>query len=164
MQRFSGRTAPAAPRGQQHRCFGTDGGRVRRPHHAAICSADCAKHNHLEILASRISNVVPNFTQFICITKDMQVAPEASVISVMLTLSNEPGSLSRILNKFFLYGLDMTKIESRPIRDAASTLCSTSTSRATCGIAASPLSSTTCARAAGNSSSWEMPLSWNNLA
>ena len=86
---------------------------------AAICSADCAKHNHLEILASRISNVVPNFTQFICITKDMQVAPEASVISVMLTLSNEPGSLSRILNKFFLYGLDMTKIESRPIRDGS---------------------------------------------
>ena len=63
--------------------------------------------------------VVPNFTQFICITKDMQVAPEASVISVMLTLSNEPGSLSRILNKFFLYGLDMTKIESRPIRDGS---------------------------------------------
>ena len=79
---------------------------------AAICSEDCAKHNRLQILASRISNVVPNFTQFICITKDMQVAENASVISVMLSISNEPGSLSRILNKFFLYGLDMTKIES----------------------------------------------------
>ena len=64
-------------------------------------------------------NVVPNFTQFICITKDMQVAENASVISVMLSISNEPGSLSRILNKFFLYGLDMTKIESRPIRDGS---------------------------------------------
>lgn len=39
---------------------------------AAICSEDCAKHNRLQILASRISNVVPNFTQFICITKDMR--------------------------------------------------------------------------------------------
>lgn len=86
---------------------------------AAICSEDCARRNHLEILASHISNVVPNFTQFICITKDMQVAEDASVISVMLTLSNEPGSLSRILNKFFLYGLDMTKIESRPIRNGS---------------------------------------------
>ncbi len=82
---------------------------------AAVCSEECAHRNHLEILASRISNVVPNYTQFICITKEMQVAEEASIISVMLTLSNEPGSLSRILNKFFLYGLDMTKIESRPI-------------------------------------------------
>lgn len=86
---------------------------------AAICSEDCAKRNHIKILASHISNVVPNFTQFICITKDMQVAKNASVISVMLTLSNEPGSLSRILNKFFLYGLDMTKIESRPIRNGS---------------------------------------------
>lgn len=86
---------------------------------AAICSEECAKHNHLEILASRISNVVPNFTQFICITKDMQVAEDATVISVMLSIPNEPGSLSRILNKFFLYGLDMTKIESRPIQDGS---------------------------------------------
>ncbi|MFR6495505.1 MAG: prephenate dehydratase domain-containing protein [Ruminococcus sp.] len=85
---------------------------------AAICSEKC-KHNHLEILASRISNVVPNFTQFICITKDMEVAEDASVISVMLSIPNEPGSLSRILNKFFLYGLDMVKIESRPIRDGS---------------------------------------------
>ena len=37
----------------------------------------------------------------------------------MLSISNEPGSLSRILNKYFLYGLDMTKIESRPIRDGS---------------------------------------------
>lgn len=86
---------------------------------AAICSEECARRNHLEILASRISNVVPNYTQFICITKDMQVASNASVISVMLTLSNEPGSLSRILNKFFLYGLDMTKLESRPIQNGS---------------------------------------------
>lgn len=86
---------------------------------AAICSEDAAKLNQLEILASRISNVVPNFTQFICITKDMEVADDASIISIMMTLSNEPGSLSRILNKFFLYGLDMTKIESRPIQDGS---------------------------------------------
>lgn len=86
---------------------------------AAICSEECAKQNKLTVLAPHISNVVPNYTQFICITKDMQVAQDASIISVMLTLSNEPGSLSRILNKFFLYGLDMTKLESRPIRDGS---------------------------------------------
>ncbi|MCC8111721.1 MAG: chorismate mutase [Ruminococcus sp.] len=83
---------------------------------AAICSEEAARKNHLEVLAHHISNVVPNYTQFICITKDMQVAKEASVISVMLTLPNEPGSLSQILNKFLLYGLDLTKIESCPIQ------------------------------------------------
>lgn len=86
---------------------------------AAICSEECARRNQLTVLASHISNVVPNYTQFICITKEMQVAQAASVISVMMTLPNEPGSLSRILNKFFLYGLDMTKIESRPIRNGS---------------------------------------------
>ncbi len=86
---------------------------------AAICSESCARANNLRVLASHISNAEPNITQFICITKDMQVSPDASVISVMLTLSNETGSLSRILNKFFLYGLDMTKIESRPIRNGS---------------------------------------------
>ncbi len=86
---------------------------------AAICSEEAAKLHHLEILQNHISNVSPNFTQFICITKDMEVAENASIISIMMTISNEPGSLSRILNKFFLYGLDMTKLESRPIRDGS---------------------------------------------
>ncbi len=86
---------------------------------AAICSPECAKKNRLAVLAEQISNVVPNYTQFICITKDMQVAQNASIVSIMLTLSNEPGSLSRILNKFFLYGIDMTKLESRPIRNGS---------------------------------------------
>lgn len=91
----------------------------KNPAMAAICSEDCATLNGLEILVDHISNVVPNTTQFICITKEIEVANDASVISVMLTLSNEPGSLSRILNKFLLYNLDMTKIESRPIRDGS---------------------------------------------
>ena len=105
-----------------------DVARYKKAHHMPVFQAgreqqilDRVEQNAKEGLglASRISNVVPNFTQFICITKDMQVAENASVISVMLSISNEPGSLSRILNKFFLYGLDMTKIESRPIRDGS---------------------------------------------
>ncbi len=86
---------------------------------AAICSEECAAANHLQVLARHISNAEPNITQFICITEQMQVSSEASVISIMLKLSNEPGSLSRILNKFFIYGLDMTKIESRPIANGS---------------------------------------------
>lgn len=86
---------------------------------AAICSKECAEQNHLQILAEQISNVVPNYTQFICITKEMEVAEDASIISVMLTIYNEPGGLSRILNKFILYNLDLTKIESRPLQDGS---------------------------------------------
>lgn len=86
---------------------------------AAICSEDCAKQNGLDILQIGISNVVPNYTRFICISKKMMVSPEASVISIMMTLPNVPGSLSKILNQFYLQGLDLVKLESRPIQDGS---------------------------------------------
>ncbi len=86
---------------------------------AAICSERCAYLSGLEILESRISNVLPNYTRFICITKEVEVAPEADVISIMLTLPNEPGILSKLLMKFFLQSIDLVKIENRPIRDGS---------------------------------------------
>lgn len=86
---------------------------------AAICSERCAELNGLEILETRISNVLPNYTRFICITKDTEVSPEADVISVMLTLPNVPGILSKLLMKFFLQNIDLVKIENRPIRDGS---------------------------------------------
>lgn len=86
---------------------------------AAICSERCAKLTGLEILKTRISNVLPNFTRFICITKELEVSPNADVISVMLTLPNVPGILSKLLMKFFLQNIDLVKIENRPIRDGS---------------------------------------------
>lgn len=86
---------------------------------AAICSERCALLNGLEILETRISNVLPNYTRFICITKDIEVSPEADVISVMLTLPNVPGILSKLLMKFFLQNIDLVKIENRPIQDGS---------------------------------------------
>ena len=82
------------------------------------------QHDHVKLVAlsgpthaEEVALDMP--TSIVSACTDMQVAENASVISVMLSISNEPGSLSRILNKFFLYGLDMTKIESRPIRDGS---------------------------------------------
>ncbi len=86
---------------------------------AAICSERCARLIGLEILHTRISNVIPNFTRFICIAKEIEVEPEADVISVMLTLENVPGILSKLLMKFFLHGIDLVKIENRPIRNGS---------------------------------------------
>ena len=86
---------------------------------AAICSERCAELTGLEILGTRISNVLPNYTRFICISKEIEVSPEADVISVMLTLPNVPGILSKLLMKFFLQNIDLVKIENRPIRDGS---------------------------------------------
>lgn len=86
---------------------------------AAICSERCAKLTGLEILETRISNVLPNFTRFICISKEIEVSEEADIISVMLTLPNVPGILSKLLMKFFIQNIDLVKIENRPIRDGS---------------------------------------------
>lgn len=86
---------------------------------AAVCSENCAKLYDLEILKRNISNVVPNFTRFICISKDFIVTDDANTIAVNLELSNDKGSLYRLLTKFFINDMNLEKIESRPIADGS---------------------------------------------
>lgn len=82
---------------------------------ACICSKSCAETYGLKILESNIEDNSANFTRFICISKDMRIYKGADRISVMTSLSHEPGSLNKILGKFAALGLNLTKLESRPI-------------------------------------------------
>lgn len=86
---------------------------------AAVCSEDCAKILGLKIVKREIANSIPNFTKFICISKNFQVLPEADTISVVLKLPNTQGSLYRLLTKFFVNGLNLDKLESRPIKNGS---------------------------------------------
>lgn len=87
--------------------------------YAAICSEGCAKLHGLEILKTQISDYVPNYTRFICISKEMMVPEKADRISVMLTLPHEEGTLYRLLSKFVICGMNLLKLESRPIRNGS---------------------------------------------
>ncbi len=82
---------------------------------AAICSPDCAALYGLQILERAVQNNVNNFTRFICIAKDLEIFKGSDKISVMTALSHRPGSLNEMLMKFSTLGLNLTKIESRPI-------------------------------------------------
>jgi len=82
---------------------------------AAICSEECANRLGLKILARGIANAYPNYTQFICISKKIEVLPNADTISVVLKLPNTAGSLYRLLTKFFVSGMNLEKLESRPV-------------------------------------------------
>lgn len=86
---------------------------------AVICSESCAELYGLKILKRNISNVIPNFTKFICITKKFTLSDDAETISVSLEIPNKKGSLYRLLTKFFVNDLDLEKIESRPIADGS---------------------------------------------
>lgn len=82
---------------------------------AVICSEDCANLYGLEILKKKIQNNQKNYTRFICITKNLRVYKGADKISVMTSLEHTPGSLNKLLSRFYSFGLNLTKIESRPI-------------------------------------------------
>jgi len=86
---------------------------------AAICSVDCAERLGLEILARDIADCTINRTQFIIISRDLQVAEESDSVSVMLAIPHKEGSLYRLLTKFYVNGMNLLRIESRPIRDGS---------------------------------------------
>lgn len=86
---------------------------------AVICSEECAVNLGLKILAKGISNFIPNYTKFICISKDFKVLPDADTISVILNIPNTSGSLYRLLAKFITGGMNLDRIESRPIKNGS---------------------------------------------
>lgn len=82
---------------------------------AAISSSNCAKLYGLSILCDNIQNSDNNYTRFICISKDLEIYPGANKISLMMTVPHQPGSLYTTISKFSALGLNLTKLESRPI-------------------------------------------------
>ncbi len=82
---------------------------------AVLCSKECAIAYDLKILEPNVQDSAKNYTRFICITKDLRVYKGADKISIMTSLSHTPGALNKIVSKFYSFGLNLTKIESRPI-------------------------------------------------
>ncbi len=82
---------------------------------AAISSAACAGLYGLEILKTEIQNNSNNHTRFICIAREPEIYPGADHTSLMLVLPNRPGSLYQLLGQFNARGINLSKLESRPI-------------------------------------------------
>ena len=82
---------------------------------AAIASANCADLYNLEVLSDRVSNTDHNYTRFICISKSLEIFEGANKITFVASASHRPGSLYSLLAKFATRGLNITKLESRPI-------------------------------------------------
>ena len=82
----------------------------------AISSRECADLYGLKLLDTNVQDNDNNYTRFILITKDMEFYSGANKISIMTTLpQNAPGSLNKLLSKFANLGINLTKLESRPI-------------------------------------------------
>ena len=82
---------------------------------AAICSRDCMELYGLESLNNNIQVSDNNYTRFICISKNLEIYPGANKISLMLTLPHRPSSLYHMIAKFAALGVNLTKLEARPV-------------------------------------------------
>ncbi|NLX93346.1 MAG: bifunctional chorismate mutase/prephenate dehydratase [Clostridiales bacterium] len=84
---------------------------------AALSSHNCAELYGLAALGVDVQNNSNNFTRFICISKKLEIYPGANKISLMLSIPHRPGSLYEMISKFSVLGLNLTKLESRPVPD-----------------------------------------------
>ena len=82
---------------------------------ASISSRSCAIQYGLTTLASAIQDNGNNHTRFICITNNTEIYPGADRTSLMLVTPHKPGALYRILSRFNSLGINLIKLESRPI-------------------------------------------------
>lgn len=84
---------------------------------AAIASKEAGERYNLNILRSSIQNNSNNRTRFVVIARHCIIPPDASKISLVFSLPHLTGSLYRTLSRFAVYGLNLTKIESRPTKE-----------------------------------------------
>ena len=82
---------------------------------AAIASEYAAEIYGLSILAKGINHSSTNSTRFIIVTNQKIFLKNAGKVSICFEVPHESGSLYHMLSHFIYNGLNMDKIESRPI-------------------------------------------------
>ena len=84
---------------------------------AAISSHSCEELYGLECLASTVQDEKNNRTRFICISKNLEIYPGADRTSIMMILNHKPGALYKVLARMYVLGINVVKLESRPLPD-----------------------------------------------
>ena len=82
---------------------------------AALASYACGQLYGLNCIEEDVQDNGNNYTRFICISKKMEIYPGADKTSLMLIVSHKPGSLYNVLARFNALGINIFKLESRPI-------------------------------------------------
>ena len=84
---------------------------------AALSSRSCMELYQLDCLAASVQDREAEHTRFICFSKTPEIYPGSDLTSLMLILPNRPGSLYKFLARLYVLGINVTKVESRPMPD-----------------------------------------------
>ena len=82
---------------------------------AALSSRSCAELYGLSVLGTAVQDRDNNYTRFACISKKLEIYPGADRSSMTLVTPHQPGSLYKLLAKFYALDINVIKLESRPI-------------------------------------------------
>jgi prephenate dehydratase len=88
----------------------------RLPGAAAIASRTAAKVYRARILQTHLEDHHENYTRFLLLAKKPVVSPRANKVSIVFSTRNVPGALFKCLSVFALRDIDLSKLESRPLR------------------------------------------------
>lgn len=87
--------------------------------HAAIASVEAARLYGLSVIREKINTDDNNTTRFVIVTNKRMFLKDAQKVSICFETEHTAGSLYDMLSHIIYNGLNMTKIESRPIAGKA---------------------------------------------
>ena len=85
------------------------------PNYAAIASREAAALHTMSIIAENIEDNPANFTRFLVIQPNGITPDDANRTSIVITTNHTPGALAAILTIFAQHGINLSKLQSRPI-------------------------------------------------
>jgi len=93
---------------------------LKDPSNAAIASDRAARRHNMEILREGIETNSSNYTRFYVLTREEDSAEflssiAADRVAMVFSVNDRPGSLFEVLKTLSEYGMNMKKLESRPI-------------------------------------------------
>lgn len=85
--------------------------------HVAIASKEAAKMYGLEVLEEKINTAGENTTRFVIVSSKRRFVKDAKKVSISFETGHTAGCLYDMLSHIIYNGLNMVKIESRPIKE-----------------------------------------------